>query len=513
MAAPVIRCFPVPSRPRLSWRQGASFCLLPAALAACTVGPDFSRPVVPDTGISPRNAVPAATPAIATIGGTSQAFASDRDIEGEWWKLFRSPEIAVMVGEALKANPDLAAAQATLREASENERAEQGSLFPTLSASASATRERLSPAETGIAGRGFTESVYSGTLNASYTLDIFGGIRRDIEQLGAQVDYQRYELEATYLNLTANLVNAILTEASLHAQVAATEEIIKIYRESLDVTRQRFDLGGVSRADVLQQEASLASEVATLPPLRKQYEQQRNQVAVYLGLRPGQYTRPTIELASLTLPSELPVSLPSKIVDQRPDIRAYEALLHAATANVGIATANMLPQVTLTGSYGRDALSPSTLFTPGGIVWSLASSLTQPIFQGGTLLHRKRSAEAALNVAAAQYSSIVNTAFQNVANALVALSRDAETLRDQLSSEQTAAESLSVARAQFQAGGLTYLNVLQAEQTFQSARLQLVGAQVARFTDTVSLFQALGGGWWNRQDVDPNVATCCEVLP
>jgi NodT family efflux transporter outer membrane factor (OMF) lipoprotein len=494
---------------------GAAGLALAAGLAACTVGPDFRPPAAPDDARFTESALPVRTASARTIGGAPQTFQTGRDIPGDWWTVFHSPRIEALVAQALKANPDLVAAQATLREAKENQRAEQGALFPAVEASASVTRERISPYEFGTAAGTSSPpfNFYDPGLSLSYTLDVFGGIRRQVEQLGAQVDYQRFELEATYLNLTSNVVLAALTEASLQAQIDATQDIIRIYRQALTVTQSRFELGGVSRSDVLQQQANLASALATLPPLQKQLEQERNQLAVYLGTRPDRFGGPTVMLADLTLPEDLPVSVPSQLVDQRPDIQAYEALLHAATAQLGVATANLLPQFTISASYGREGLTPGDLFTPAGIVWSLAGAVTQPVFQGGTLLARKRSAQAAVDVAAAQYSSTLNAAFQAVANALVAIRRDAETLQASLQSAQAAEASLKVAQAQFQAGGITYVSVLQTEQTYQSARLSLVSAQAARFTDTVALFQALGGGWWNRTDVDPAVASCCGILP
>jgi NodT family efflux transporter outer membrane factor (OMF) lipoprotein len=450
--------------------------------------------------------------AASVPGGQAQAFVEGRDIPGDWWALFHSPDVTALVTQALAANPSVAAAQATLREARQNTRAEQGSLFPQISASTSATDERTSLAAVGFGQGSSTYSLLTGALNVSYTLDAFGGIRRQIEQLGAQAEYQRFELEATDLTLAANVVTAAINEASLQAQLDTTREIIRTYQAALDVTRRRFALGGVSQVDVLQQQSLLDTQVATLPGLQKQLQQQRHQLAVYLGQRPSDYRAPVIKLSGLTLPEEVPVSLPSRLVEQRPDIQAYGALLHAATAAVGVASANMLPQISLTGSYGRDGSNLANLFTPAGIVWSIASSLTQPIFEGGTLRARKRSAEAALDVAAAQYSSTVNSAFQNVADSLVAIQRDAETLQATLAAQKTAAASLAVAQAQYNAGGGTYLNVLTAEQTDQSARLNLITAQAARLTDTVALFQALGGGWWNRTDVEPNMAACCGVF-
>jgi NodT family efflux transporter outer membrane factor (OMF) lipoprotein len=495
-------------------RSGAGTVVLAVFLAGCTVGPDFHSPDAPDSTRFTESALPGRTASAGTPGGAAQRFGTDRDIPGEWWEVFHSPQITTLVTQALRANPDVAAAQATLRQAKETRRAEQGSLFPSLSASGQVERQRESLAALGFpTGGSETFTTYGAALNVSYTLDAFGGVRRQVEQLGAQADYERFQLEATDLTLAANVINTAINEASAQAQIDTTRDIIKADTDGLELTKRRFQLGGVSQADVLQQQSLLDAQVATLPGLQKQREQLRNQLAVYLGGRPDQYATPTLDLNHLTLPADLPVSLPSKLVEQRPDIKAYEALLHSATAQVGVATANMLPQISLTGSLGRDGSSLANLFTPAGIVWSIASSISQPIFEGGTLSARRRAAQAAMEVAAAQYSSTVNTAFQSVANALVAIQRDAETLRAALAAQKTAAASLAVARSQYSAGAVTYLNVLTAEQSDYSARLNLITARAARFTDTVALFQALGGGWWNRNDVDPKVAKCCGILP
>ncbi len=499
---------------RGSRRLGGALGAVTVLLAGCSVGPDYATPPAPVTAQVTNEPLPAHTAAADTVGGTAQTFRPGADIPGAWWELFRSPQITRLVMQALRGNPDLKAAQATLREARESVTAEQGAFFPSISATALAERQQISLAAFGFPSGGTARfNLYSGALNVNYAFDVWGVIRRQVEQLRAQAEYDQDELEAAYLTLTGNLVGAVLTEAEIKEQIAATEQIIALYRQELTVVQERFAAGAISRAEVLQQQSSLAAAVATLPPLRKQLAQQRDLVASYLGVVPNAYTSPTIDLGSLHLPGELPSSLPSQIVAQRPDIRAYAALLHAATANVGVAIANMLPQLTLSASYGREAIATSQLLTPSGIVWSLAGGLTQPLFEGGTLLHRKRAAVAAMQAAAAQYGSTVNTAFRNVADALVAVAQDAETLRAQLTSERAAADSLAVTRSQFEAGATTYLNVLQAEQTYRSARLQLVGAQAARFIDTVALFQALGGGWWHRPDVAPDVAKCCGILP
>ena len=494
-------------------RSAASLSVVALILAGCAVGPDYRPPDAPADTRFTEGPLPITTVSARTPGGSAQMMMTGRDIPGEWWEVFHSRQISALVTQALKANPDLAAGQAALLEARENVRAEQGALVPQVSASAGLQRTRTSLAALGFGSGSATYSLYSGSLDVAYTLDAFGGIRRQIEQLNAQADYQRFQLEATALTLAANVINTAITEAALQAQIDTTKDIVKADTDALNLVRQRFQLGGVSQVDVLQQQSLLDSQVATLPGLRKQLQQARNQLAVYLGSRPEQFTIPTLDLNTLTLPGELPVSLPSKLVEQRPDIQAFGALLHAATAQVGVATANMLPLVSLTGSFGREGSTLANLFTPAGIVWTIASSISQPIFEGGTLSARRRAAQAALDVAAAQYSSTVNTAFQNVANALVAIERDAETLQAALAAQKTSAASLAVARSQYQAGAGTYLNVLTAEQADFSARLNLITARAARFTDTVGLFQALGGGWWNRNDVDQKVAQCCGVIP
>ena len=499
-------------RPRL----GAAF--LSAALAGCTVGPDYHPPAAPASTRFTETAMPARTVSAATAGGEAQRLGPERDIPGEWWGLFHSQQITALVTQALKANPDVAAAKATLLQARETMRAEQGALFPSIGASAGVQRQRESLSGLGFGSGSVTFTNYNAGLNVAYTLDAFGGVRRQVEQLGAQAEYQRFELEAVYLTLAANVINAAINEAALQAQIDTTREIIQADTDALNLTKSRFQLGGVSQTDVLQQQSLLDTQTATLPGLQKQLEQQRNQLAVYLGGRPDQSTIPTLDLRRLTLPADLPNTLPSKLVEQRPDIRAYAALLHSATAAVGVATANMLPNISLSASYGRAGSTPANLFTPAGIIWSIASSITQPIFQGGTLSARRKAAQAAMEVAAAQYSSTVNTAFMNVANVLVAIERDAETLRAALAAQKTAASSLAVARSQYSAGAGTYLNVLTAEQADYSARLNLITARAARFTDTVALFQALGGGWWNRQvanrtSEEMKIAGCCGVLP
>jgi NodT family efflux transporter outer membrane factor (OMF) lipoprotein len=451
----------------------------------------------------PAGTLPAATAAAPLPGGEAQRFVDGLDIPGQWWTLFKSAELNALIERALANNPTLEAAQAALRQANENTAAERGSFFPSVSGQYQAQRQKSSAAGFGQPGS-FLYTLNSASVNVSYTLDAFGGIRRQVEALQAQADYQQFALEASYLSLTANIVTAAVTEASLRAQIAATEDIAQSQTTQLDITRRRMTAGGASRADVLQQQATLQSTLASLPPLRSQLAQQRNQLATYVGSFPADYSGAEINLDSLTLPADLPVSLPSKLVEQRPDVRQYSALLHQATAQIGVATANMLPQLTLTGSYGGEATKFSDVFSSSSVVWSLIGGVTQPIFKGGQLVHQRRAAVAAAQEAAANYKSTVITAFQNVSNTLYALQADADALAAETVAERSAAESLTLVQVQFKSGGASYLQVLSAEQSYQTAAVALVKARAQRYADTAALFQALGGGWWNRTDLTAN---------
>jgi NodT family efflux transporter outer membrane factor (OMF) lipoprotein len=303
----------------------------------------------------------------------------------------------------------------------------------------------------------------------AYVADVFGGTRRQVEALAAEEESQRFQLEAAYLTLTANLVAVVVTEASLRGETAATEEIINIQRQSLDLLRRQFDLGQVAGADVAAQEAALAQAQTALPPLRKQLAQQRHLLAVLIGRFPSEQPNSTFDLASLRLPEELPVSFPSRLVEQRPDIRATEAQLHGASAQIGVAIANMLPQITLSANGGSTALVIGSLFGPGTPFWTAAANAAQTIFDAGTLLHRKRAADAAFDQAAAQYKQTVLTAFQNVADALRAVESDADGLVAATAAERAAASSLEIARRQLATGAVNYLTLLDAQNTYQQA--------------------------------------------
>ena len=490
------------------------------ALSACAVGPNYRAPPPPQTSgyLSPNDAgapgaaTPGTTSSTPLPGGEAQRFVSGLDIPGQWWTLFKSPELNALIERGIANNPGLASAQAALRQANESTAAERGSYYPSVSAQYQAERQKASGAEFGEPNAGsFLYTLNNASVNVSYTLDAFGGIRRQVEALQAQADYERFSLEASYLSLTANIVTAAVTEASLRAQIAATEDIVRAQQAQLDITRKRFNAGGASRVDILQQQATLESTLASLPLLRSQLSQERNLLATYVGDLPADYQGGKIDLAALTLPTDLPLSLPSQLVEQRPDVQQYSALLHQATAQIGVATANMLPQLTLTGSYGGIGSTFGDMFKSSSVVWSAIAGVTQPIFKGGALVHQRRAAIAAAQEAAANYKSTVITAFENVSNSLYALQADADALSAQNAAEQSAKESLSLVQAQYKSGGASYLQVLAAEQTYQNAAVSLVKARAQRFADTAALFQALGGGWWNRTDVASTSTDCCKV--
>jgi NodT family efflux transporter outer membrane factor (OMF) lipoprotein len=477
------------------------------ALAACAVGPDFKAPEAPPVAGYTPEGKPMTTASIDVAGGAAQKFDIGRDIPGEWWKVFHSMELDNLIAEALQANPGLAAAQAALWQAKENIYAAEGKLMPQLDANASATRQQFSPAEFGGAGSPFIFNLYQTTINVSYAPDVFGGQRRLIESTAALADYQRFQLEATYLTLTANVVTAAVQEASLRGQIEATQDIIKAESDQLGVVQHQFEVGAAAKTDVLTQQSEVATTQATLPPLQKQLEQQRHILLALIGRFPNDAHHDRLSLASFHLPTDLPVSLPSQLIEQRPDVRASEAQLHQASAQIGVAIANRLPQFNLTGDYGYAAVTTAALLTPGALIWSAAASGTQPIFHGFTLLHQQRAAEAGYDMAEAQYRSTVLAAFQNVADALRGLQLDAATLKAQRAALRAASETFELARGQYSLGAINYITLLNAQRSYQQARLAVVQAQAARYADTAALFQALGGGWWNRADVAPNPFT------
>ncbi|WP_201314571.1 efflux transporter outer membrane subunit [Dyella sp. EPa41] len=476
--------------------------LASSLLAGCAVGPDFKRPAAPD--VSGYVAHPAST-TVATenvSGGDAQHFAPGGDIPGDWWTLFHSRPLNDLIEQSLANNHDLKAAQAALSVARENALAQRGSYYPSVVASFSASRQKqseaISPTPNSSA---FLYNLFTPQVSVSYAPDIFGLNRRTVESAKAQEQAVRFQMIATQVTLSTNVVAAAVQLASLQAQVDATRELVDINTHMVQILREQAAKGYASGLDLAAQESQLAQTSATLPPLLKQLAQQRDLLAVLVGRYPSEAPEPSFDLATLQLPRELPVSLPSALVAQRPDVLQAEANMHAASAQIGVAVANRLPNIVLSANTGSTALAMDQLFKSGTGFWGIGADLTAPIFQGGTLMHQERAAKAAYVEAAEQYRSTVMGAFQNVADSLVALDQDAAGLKAAATAVEAAKRTLDLSQRQWQSGYASYLSLLSAEQSYQQARINLVLAQASRYADTAALFQALGGGWWNRADL------------
>ncbi len=474
------------------------------SLAACAVGPNFKRPAPP--GASGYGSAPTdgAIAAVDAAGGGAQRFVAGLDIPSAWWTLFKSTELDSLVEEALKANPDVGAAQAALRQAHELTAAQWASSIPEVQGSFSGARSKNALGTianpTSLPQSSPYYNLYTAQLSVSYLPDVFGGTRRAIEEAKAQEASTRYQLEATYLTLSSNVVVTAVQEASLRGQIEATERLVELQHQLSEKVRQQRVLGTASDLDVLSQESLEAQTAQTLPPLRKQLGATRDALTALLGRLPSDEPKETFRLDQLSLPAELPVSLPSKLVEQRPDVRQAEENMHAASAAVGVTIANMLPQFAINAQIGSSALQLRQLFSPYTGFWSAGASLTQTLFDAGALVHRKRAADAALDQAAAQYRGAVILACQNVADALRALQADGEALRASADAERAARKTFDLARRQRDLGTISLVAVLNAEQAYRQAELALAQAEANRYSDTAGLFQALGGGWWNRKE-------------
>ncbi len=473
-----------------------------AGLAGCTVGPDFVRPDPPRDKTYLASGQTAETVAIRDVlGGDAQRFVSDLDIPAQWWQVYRSQPLDNLIQRSLIANPDIQAAIQALKAAQYTARAQRAALFPVVSLSGSGTQNTQSNVLSPTPASGANVfGLFTGMLNITYMLDLWGGTRRSAKSLEAQAEAQCFVLEAAYLTLASNVVVAAITEASLRGQIANIERSIEIQRETLGLLQRRLAIGQGALADVAVQQAALAQNEATLPPLRNQLSQQRNLLAQLTGQTTANLPSETFSLESLVLPQNLPVSLPSRMVEQRPDVRSAEANVHAAAANVGVATANMLPQITLGMSYGSTSTDLAMLFSPlvGASFVGGVASATQTVLDGGALSSRRRAAVALWEESKAQYRSTVLTAFRNVADTLRSLENDAVTLKAAADAERAARLSLDIVRRRVASGDAGVLDALNAEAVWRTAQIALVQAQAARYADTAALFQALGGGWWNR---------------
>jgi NodT family efflux transporter outer membrane factor (OMF) lipoprotein len=471
-------------------------------IAGCAVGPNFKRPAAPD--VNDYTAAPLSTTVAAdnVAGGQAQHFANGIDISADWWTLFHSAPLNELIDQSLLNNHDLKAAQAALLVARENVLAQRGAYYPSVAANVSATRQRqsgqIAPA---LNSNTFLYNLFTPQVSVSYVPDVFGLNRRTVESLQAQEQEFRFQMIATYTTLTANLVVTAIQIGSVQMQIEATQQLVDLNTNVLNILKYQFAKGYASGLDVAAQEAQLAQAAAALPPLVKQLAQLRDQLAVLAGKPPNQASSENFELSTLQLPEELPVSLPSALVAQRPDVLQAEANLHDASAKIGIAIANRLPNIVLTANAGSSAAALDQLFTTGTGFWAVGASLTAPIFEGGTLLHQERAAKAAYTQAAEQYRGTVLTALQNVADTLTALEQDAAGLKAAAAAADATKVTLDLAQRQWQDGYANYVALLSAEQAYQQARINLVQAQANRYADSAALFQALGGGWWHRTDL------------
>lgn len=467
--------------------------LLQVTLGGCAVGPDFVPPV---SAARAGYFVPDDTPGAATINSSTRPFSNATSIAAKWWTVFQSPVLDGLIDEAIRANPTIQAAEAGLRIAAENSAAQRGSLYPSVALSVNPGRQKsaaiLSPP---LASGATIYNLHTAQVSVSYMVDVFGGNRREMESLQASTDAQRYQLYASQLTLSTNLVSALVQLAALREQIVATESTLRMASESLAIERRQLELGAIAEINVVAQEALLAQTASVLPALKKQVAQQHDLIAVLTGKTPAELPPVPLTLADLHLPSVLPTLIPSAMAQNRPDIRAAEAQLHAASAQIGVATSNLYPQISLTAGQGGAAQTIAGLVQSGAGFWSLGASLTQPLFQGGMLLHRKRAAEAAYDQAAAQYRATVLGAFQNVADAMQAIGFDSELETATTRAEAASLTTLHITQRQIELGDLAYLAGLQAEQAYQQARINAILARAARLTDSAALFQALGGGW------------------
>jgi NodT family efflux transporter outer membrane factor (OMF) lipoprotein len=476
-----------------------------AALAAwtvvggCAVGPNFKTPPPPAIDRYTRDALPTSTAAAET---EPQRFVADLDIPALWWGVFHSAALDELIAQALAHSPTIDGARAALRQANELAAAQRGSLYPAVSAGYSLSRQKnavgtLAPTLTS-GEELFT--LHTAQVSVSYLLDPLGGTRRRVESQQALADAQRFELEAAYLALASNIVAAAITEASLRAEIDANQAIVASEHEALGILERQSALGAIAELDVMAERSQLAATEAMLPPLQKQLAQQRHLLATLVGRFPSEEPTEQFDFAAMALPRDLPVSVPARLVRQRPDVLAAEAQLHAATADVGVAVADLLPQLTLTAAAGGTSTSIEQLFAAGNTFWSAGASLTQTLFQGGTLWHQKLAAEAGLDQAGAQYRGVVLGACQQVADALRALELDAQAVEASARAERAATETLTVTRHNVELGSTSYLSLLSAQQLYLQAVLNSVTARTSRYADTAALFEALGGGWWNRRD-------------
>jgi NodT family efflux transporter outer membrane factor (OMF) lipoprotein len=496
-------------RTRAAWWHPALLMLHGLWLCRCAVGPDFHPPEPPAVQHYTQGEEPAATVSAAE---QTQYFEMGEKIAGDWWRLFRSIKLNTVIQEAIVRNQDLQAAQARLRQSRETLWAGYGGFLPQFDGQFDATRQKFSAARFGGTFFSTIFTLYTATATVSYNLDVFGRTRRTVEGLRARMDYQAYEAQATYLSLVGNVVQAVIAQASFRAQIEATKRIISFEQEQLKVVEAQAKAGKVPMSDVLSVRAQLAATEATLPPLRQSLDQSGHLLATLVGRLPAEWAPPVIELTDLTLPTDLPVSLPSQLVRQRPDIMASESQLHVASADIGVATAALFPSITLSGAYGQNSTDIHALFDKTSNFWSLGAGLTAPLLHGGSLWFQRRAALEAYQVSLANYRQTVLSAFAQVADTLRALEHDAETLKAQSEALESSERALHLVQARYRAGIASYLQLLDADRQFQQARIGYLQSEAQRLQDTAALFAALGGGWWVSEDWPPESSSAVRSM-
>lgn len=477
-----------------SWRVFVTAIFTVLVASGCAVGPTFHRPDAPPVTQYSHGPQPTET---VSVAGTAQRFELGKVVTADWWRLFQSPDLDAVITEAIANNPGLDAAEASLKASQNSLRSGYGIFFPSVDANAAATRERFSSANFGEKLPAAIFNIFTLSTSVSYALDVFGGQRRLVEELHAEVDVAHANEQAVFLALTGNIVNTVIARAAYHAEIEATRQLIVLQKEQVRLAEIQVQAGTAPYSSVLTLRSQLASNEATIPQLQQKSAQSAHLLAAMSGHVPAQWKAPNVQLTGLTLPGELPVSLPSDLVRQRPDILAAEATAHAASANIGVATAAMLPSVTLIGGAGAATNSTSMLFPINGKAWTLGADVTAPLFEGGTLWYKRKAAVNNYQQAMALYRQTVLAAFEQVADALRALDHDAQTLVAQHEALADADQALRLIQANYQAGLATYLEVLAADAQFHQAKIADIQAIAVRYQDTVILFAALGGGWWN----------------
>ncbi len=483
--------------------------IVACVMAGCAVGPDFVRPAAPATGRYDSGEQPANT--IATVGG-AQRFEYRGEVASDWWKLFGCPKLDGMILQATANSPTLQAAQAALKQSEDNLRAGYGIFYPQLSTGFQPTRQQFSPARFGENVSPSIFSLYTLSTTVTYTLDVFGGERRTVESLGAQAEVQYYNAIGTYLTLSGNVVNAIVAEAAYQAEIDSTERLVGFLQEQERITAAQAKAGTVPYSNLLSIQTQLAMTEATLPPLGQQLAHTRHLLTTLAGRSPGEdWAPPRVSFAEFTLPNEIPVSLPSDLVRQRPDILVAEAQLHSASAQIGVATAAMLPSFTLNANYGLNSTSLSSLFGSSAEFWTLGAGLATPLIQGPTLWYQRKAAIDAYQQALANYRQVVLAALAQVADALDALQHDAEAVKAESAALDSSAENLRLIEANYRAGTVNYLQVLIADYQYEQSQVGYIQALAQRYQDTGALFVALGGGWWTARHNGGSSATTLPV--